>query len=186
MTDTPIIAAVIHRASGGVDDLVSGFALSLIARGWQVKGLVQEMCDNGGGCSITLVDLADGTCYPISQNLGPFSQACSLDPGRMTEAGAVMRRIATEGADLAIFNRFSKLEADGHGFSAEMLDLAVLGIPILTIVPEKHLGAWRNFTGGLGCELEARLGDLENWFLSLNAAGAKPAALTNRIYGGLA
>lgn len=185
MTDTPIIAAVIHRATGGVDDLVSSFALSLIARGWQVKGLVQEMCDNGGACSITLVDLDDGTCYPISQNLGPFSQACSLDPGRMAEAGAVMRRIATEGADLAIFNRFSKLEADGQGFSAEMLDLAMRGIPVLTIVPEKHLEAWRNFTGGLGSELEARPGALENWFLGLNTA-TQPAALSNPIHGGLA
>lgn len=186
MTDTPIIAAVIHRAGGGVDDLVSGFALSLIGRGWQVRGLVQEMSDNRGNCSITLVDLDDGTCYPISQDLGPFSQACSLDPGRMAEAGGVMRRIASEGADLAIFNRFSKLEADGQGFSAEMLDLATRGIPVLTIVPEKHLEAWRKFTGGLGRELEARPGALENWFLGLNATDAQHVPLTNHPHGGMA
>lgn len=180
MADSPIIAAVIHRATNGVDDLISSFALSLIAQGWRVRGLIQEMCDSEHGCSITLVDIDDGICYTISQNLGQLSQACSIDTGNMAEAGAVMRRIAHEGADLAIFNRFSKLEADGQGFSAEMLDLAVRGIPVLTIVPEKHLGAWRNFTGGLGSELEASHSVLENWFLGLNAPASGHPSLTDR------
>lgn len=164
MADHPIIAAIIHRTQGGVDDLIASFALAQIARGRKVRGLVQESSHSGTECSITLVDLDDGTCYPITQRLGPLATSCRLDLAQLAEASCVMRRIAEQGAELAIFNRFSSQEADGRGFVTEMIELAVRGIPVLTIVPERHLAAWREFTGGLGCEVEARHDALEAWF----------------------
>ena len=160
----PAIAAVVRRDNGGVDDLVAGFALSLINRGWWVRGLVQEIHDGIHDGVFSLVDLGNGESYPITQNLGKLSSACRLDPAGIAAASGVMQRIADEGADLAIFNRFSGLEAEGEGFSAEMLSIMSREIPTLTIVPERHPAAWRRFTGGLAVELEDSRSELESWF----------------------
>ena len=73
---------------------------------------------------VVLIDLENEQRYPITQDLGPGSAACALDPGLMADAAQVMRRIADEGADLAIFNRFGALEAEGGGLAAEMLEAA--------------------------------------------------------------
>ena len=64
------------------------------------------------------------------------------------EPEQMLRRIAGEGADLAIFNRFAAMEAGGDGLAAEMLEVMSGDIPVLTVVPPKHLAAWRHFTGG--------------------------------------
>ena len=80
-----------------------------------------------------------------------------------------MRRIAVEGADLAVFNRFGALEAEGGGLAAEMLELMSRGQPVLVIVGERHLDAWRNFTGGLASELPATTDALNRWFREIAA-----------------
>lgn len=161
---SPRIAAVVQPGHKGVDDLISGFALSLINRGCKVRGLVQEASNTEHGCSYRLVDLDDGTSYIISQDLGSESTACCLDPAAIAEASKVMRRINENNTDLAIFNRFGKLESFGSGLSAEMLDLMTRNIPVLTVVTEPYLDAWRHFTGGMAVELPPRLSALEAWF----------------------
>lgn len=165
------IAAVVQRDAGGADELVADFARSLLGQGWRVRGLVQEMRPASRGCAFALVDLDDGRSYPISQELGAGAMACSVDPAGIAEASAVMRRIAEQGADLAVFNRFGGLEAGGEGFRAEMLAVMSRGIPSLCIVPERYLAAWRQFTGGQASELEARREALEEWFFGRTAGG---------------
>jgi hypothetical protein len=160
----PSIAAI--RSCDGVDALIAGFARSLIERGWRVRGLLQEVNDTAHGCAVSLIDLAQGTRYPISQDLGKFSASCRVDPVGIAEASAVMRCAATEGADLVIFNRFAGLEASGQGLAAEMLTIMAEGIPLLTAVSAKHFAAWETFTGGLYSELEPQLAALEHWFIT--------------------
>lgn len=167
----PSIAFV--RSTPGVDDLVARFASLLIGRGWRVRGLVQVTEPSRGHCSLSLVDLDNDTHYPISQELGSQSTACRVDQVGIAEATAVMRRIAAEGADLVIFNRYAGLEAIGQGFSAEMLAVMELGIPVLTTVSGKHTDTWQIFTGGLSRELEPRLEALEKWF-SANRQAQRP------------
>lgn len=166
----PTIAAI--RSRDGVDELIARFARSLTERGWRVRGLLQEVCETGEACSISLIDLAQGTRYPISQELGKFSASCRVDPVGIAEASAVMRRAASEGADLVIFNRFAGLEAIGQGLSAEMLTIMSEGIPLLTTVPDKHFAAWQTFTGGLYSELAPQLAALEQWFATIRQAKA--------------
>lgn len=162
------IGAVVRRDGVDVDALVSEFAKSLSERGWRVRGLVQEMQQEADGCVVSLHDLDSGQIRRITQSLGAHSTSCCVDPNAIADASAVLRKIIAEGADLAIFNRFSKLEADGSGFQAEMLALMAEGIPSLTIVPEKHLAAWREFTGGLASELPASREALERWFFAVD------------------
>jgi hypothetical protein len=166
----PRIAAVVPNGTVDIDALISAFARDLIAQGWRVGGLVQEFLADGPNCEVTLVDVAAGTRYSISQKLGSQSAACRLDPGALAEASIVMRRIADEGADLAIFNRFAAMEAAGDGLAAEMLALMSDDIPVLTVVQQKHLTAWRHFTGGLAAELEPRREVLDSWFFATREA----------------
>lgn len=167
-TPTPTIAAL--RSHEGVDALIADFARALIARGWRVRGLLQEVCDTDHSCNLSLVDLATGTRYSISQDLGKFSASCRVDPVGIAEASAVMRSAAAENPDLVIFNRFAGLEASGQGLAAEMLTIMAEGIPLLTIVSPKHFAAWENLTGGLYTELEPQAAALEAWFLATRQA----------------
>ena len=170
MPDTrpPVIAAIVTRASGEANRLIADFAVRQKAAGWRIRGLIQEQpaCDDG--CRIFVVDLDDGTRYPITQDLGPGAESCGLDPSLIAEASRVMRRIESEGADLAVFNRFGGLEAEGGGFAQEMLSLMAGGIPVLAIVPDRHLAQWREFTGGLSAELPPSATALDAWFFAQN------------------
>lgn len=171
MTSSPIprIAAIVARLPGEADGPVNDFASKLRAQGWRIRGLLQDYRPDCENCQILLADLDDGTLYPISQDLGPGSVSCGLDPTLIAEAGVVMRRIAHEGADLAIFNRFGGLEAEGGGFADEMLQLMSGEIPVLTIVPDRHLTRWREFTGGLALELPPTQSAMLGWFSALRS-----------------
>lgn len=162
------IAAVIPGKQDNFDTLLADFARQLIDSGRQVRGLIQQTRHFETRCEVSLLSLSDGREFPITQDLGAFSTACSLDPAALTEAGALYRQIGnTSPVDLVIFNRFGKLELEGQGFAAEMLDLMSRDIPSLTIVQDKYLDGWRNFTGGLSVELDAQPAALEAWFLAI-------------------
>lgn len=168
--DTLPIAAVVSVVSGDANALIADFATRQLAAGRRVRGLVQELRQCDDGCQVVLIDLDRGDRYRITQDLGPGSTSCGLDPALIAEACGVMRRIAVEGAELAIFNRFGGLEADGGGFAPEMLALMSEGVPVLTIVPVGQLARWREFTGGLGRELPVDPAALDAWFAALPPA----------------
>ena len=117
---------------------------------------------------MVLRDLDDSQRFTISQNLGAGSVSCCVDPRGVVAAGIVLRRALAERADLVVVNRFGELEAAGGGFSAEMLALMAEGIPLLTIVADKHLEAWRHFCGGAALLIPPRLEALEAWFAALH------------------
>ena len=161
---SPTIAALVPADGESADRVLHAFIAGLQRRGLCVRGLAQEMCQTDSGCSVSLIDLANGQRYGISQNLGRQSTSCTVDPQGLAEASIVLRRIAEDGADLAVFNRFSGMEAGGEGFANEMLEILSRDIPTLVIVREKWLPAWREFTGGLACELRPDVAALDGWF----------------------
>lgn len=160
----PTIAALTPADGENADRVLHAFVAGLQRRGLRVRGLAQELCQTDYGCSVSLIDLENGQRYGISQNLGRLSSSCTVDPQGLAEASIVLRRIAEEGADLAVFNRFSGMEAGGEGFANEMLEIMSRDIPTLVIVREKWLPAWRQFTGGLACELRPDVAALDAWF----------------------
>lgn len=172
--DALAIAALVSSQSGDADSVLAAAAAALRAEGWRVRGLLQAFRPGDGNCRIELIDLDDGSRHAITQDLGRGSEACCLDAARLADASAVMRRIAAEGADLAVFNRFGGLEAEGEGFAAEMLELMSAGIPVIAIVPYRHLAAWRIFTGGLATELVAEAGAVEAWFQRVRMRPVSP------------
>lgn len=169
MTVTPTIAALVPADGENADQVLHTFITGLQRRGQRVRGLAQELCQTDNGCSVSLIDLANGQRYGISQNLGSQSTSCTVDPQGLAEASIVLRRITEEGADLAVFNRFSGMEAGGEGFANEMLDIMSRNIPTLVIVREKWLPAWREFTGDLACELRPDVAALDTWFATIGS-----------------
>lgn len=163
----PTIAALVASADDHADRVLHAFIAGLQRDGRRVCGLAQELCRSEHGCSVNLIDVATGQRYGISQNLGRLSASCTVDPQGLAEASIVLRRIAEDGADLAVFNRFSGMEAGGQGFANEMLEIMSRGIPTLVIVREKWLPAWREFTGGLACELPPQEPALAAWFAAV-------------------
>jgi hypothetical protein len=169
--DHPAVAAIVHSRHGSADRVLADFARQLRARGRRVQGVVQEYAarDERGARRKVLVDLEDGSRFPISQDLGAGSVACSLDPGGVAAASGALRRGLAERAELVIANRFGELEAAGGGFAAEMLALMASGVPLLTVVAEKYLPEWRRFTGNAAVELPPQRESLEAWFANLAA-----------------
>lgn len=170
------IAAIVHDRPGAADAVLAEFALRLRKAGWRVRGLVQLA--HGGehaGKRMTLVDLDEpGQRFNISQDLGPGSSGCCLDPTGVAAASGVLRRVLAEGADLAIANRFGTLEASGHGLAGEMLALMAAQVPLLTAVNDRYLEEWRAFTGHAGVELAPCAEALETWFDGLRLPHTAP------------
>lgn len=164
---TPTIAALVPADDEDADRVLHAFVADLQRRGLCVRGLAQEMCATDDGCTVSLIDLENGERYGISQNLGRLSASCTVDPRGLADASVVLRRIVAEGADLAVFNRFSGMEAGGAGFAGEMLEIMSRGIPTLVIVRQKWLPAWREFTGGLACELPPDNTAIAAWFAAV-------------------
>ena len=162
-----LIAAICTSTTGEADDLVFEFATTLKNRGLNIRGLAQQTKHEGATCELLLVDIHSGDTYPITQDLGACSTACRLDTQALSEASIVLRLAQDESPDLVIANRFGKQEAEGRGFAAEMLQLMSMEIPLLTIVQEKYLGNWREFTGGLSLELQPDAKSIQDWFLNL-------------------
>lgn len=167
MEPVPHIAAIVADTNVDADRLLLDFARRLKQSAYRVRGLVQQKRLAESGCQVWLCDADNGESYPISQRLGSHSTSCQIDTAGMADASIVMRRITADNTDLAIFNRFSGLEADGQGFAQEMLSLMSQDIPVITIVSTRHLAAWRHFTGGLACELPADAAALDRWFAAL-------------------
>ncbi|MBX9834950.1 MAG: DUF2478 domain-containing protein [Burkholderiaceae bacterium] len=160
------LAAVVHPDYlGGVDTLLADFCRSLQAQGHCVGGVVQaNRVRPGGGKWMLLQDVRTGEEFSISQDLGAQSQSCCLDPAGVAQASMVLRQALLDRVDVTVANRFGALEAAGAGFSSELLALMADERPLLTLVSEKHLQAWRSFTGGLGYELPPCASALHSWF----------------------
>uniref|UniRef100_UPI003340D058 DUF2478 domain-containing protein n=1 Tax=Castellaniella defragrans TaxID=75697 RepID=UPI003340D058 len=167
--DTPSpIAAIVHTGDGCADGPLLEFVRRLQSQGRVVRGLVASPENALADRSMRAIfDLENGDIYPISQDLGKESRACCLNPGALLAAGVVLRRAIDGGADLVVVNRFGTLEANGGGFSAEMLELMSRGRALLTIVSESYLDAWREFTGGMAVELPPDVGAMLEWFAGI-------------------
>jgi len=161
-TATPHLAAIISDDHVDTDDLLANFAASLKERGWWVRGLVQANVTTANGNQYpAVVDLDSGSSFPLYQSSDSYSPLGSRDG--MADAVAVLKNIVCGGADLVLINRFSAEEAEGKGFAAEMLLLAMSGVPLLTVVPKAHLEAWQAFTGGRSVHIPPQLDLLHDW-----------------------
>lgn len=160
------LAAVIYQPADDVDRLLASFAERLRSDGRRIGGIVQR--NRRGDCGpaklMEVIDLTTGRVIPICQNLGSGSTACKLDLAGLSEAAQAVSRAIAEDVELVIINKFGKTEAQGRGLRAEIADAILVGIPLLTAVPERLYPAWEAFTGGFGTTLLCDGDIVEDWW----------------------
>lgn len=159
------LAALLHPdGQQGLEALLERTARSLRTRGWRVGGRVHHQgCYPNGNKRMVLADLCSEDTFELSQDLGPASRACSLNPQALAQASAVLRQALARGVDLLVINRFGAAEATGQGFAAEFVAAVEAGVPVLTAVAERHMADWERFTGGTHTALPPDEAALAQW-----------------------
>ena len=170
-------AAVLHRGGTAADMLLAEVVAHRQTQGWRVRGLLMTYPQPEAGCAgrMVLVDIASGAPFLVSQPMGSGSTACRGDPQGFAQASGVLRAALADAPDLVVVNRFGALEAEGGGFSAELLELLSEGIPVLTAVNERYLPAWQHFSGG-AVVLPAERAAVDEWLAVVLARDSGPAA----------
>ena len=160
------IAALQGASSAVVQGLLAEFAGRMKADGFRVAGVVEMAADcSAGACGkLAVCDLWTGAIIPISQDLGPGSTACNLDPRGLTEACAAVERAIDWGADLVILSKFGKQEAARGGLSDAFRAAVAAGLPIATAVSPAMADEWLSFAGEFSEFVVAVPGALEAWW----------------------
>ncbi|WP_168797272.1 DUF2478 domain-containing protein [Lampropedia aestuarii] len=188
------LAALVHDGHGIAEPVLQAFVAQLKAQGVRVRGLLQRSeveitsapqfavpglqdGEAGSHCQRTmeLIDIDNGDCYRISQDLGKGSSACCLDSAGVAAASVVLRRALQPAQQqdlpqLLVANRFGKLEVEGTGLRQEMAAAVEAGVPLITAVDQRFLAEWQSFTGDWGVQLQADVGQLHSWWQACQAA----------------
>ena len=142
------IAYTMAPKRGGTDLLLFDVAKRLLPRGIRCCGTVQINTGRAEGpCDMDVRILPDGPVVRISQNLGPASKGCRLDPVALETAVAQVSASLDTGADLLIVNKFGKHEADGRGFREVIAKAIGLDIPVIVGVNTLNLRRFQDFVG---------------------------------------
>lgn len=165
---TPRFAAVLYEGHGSCDALMQAVVEHLKQSPLTVRGLqTWRGKDPEGRLPMLIQDIHTGEVYPISQALGSGSQSCSLNPGALANASAVLRAALADKPDLVIVNRFGNMEAKGQGFAAEMLAIMAEDIPVLTVTSHQYQQQWLAFTGEQGGLLPQSIDTILQWAKTL-------------------
>lgn len=159
---------------GATDALLIGIAQALMAQGVRLAGTVQTNTDRActHHCDMDVHVLPDGPVLRISQDLGPGSTGCRLNPEVLETAVAEVER-RMDGAEMLIVNKFGKHEAEGRGFRTVMAEALSRGLPVLVGVNGLNLPAFRRFAEGFASQLPAEPRAILAW---LDPDRAEPVA----------
>jgi nucleoside-triphosphatase THEP1 len=156
MPDIITITALIYTDSDAADGALRDVAMTLMARGCRLAGLVQHNTVRPGRsrCDMVLEELASGELIGISQDRGPLARGCALDVGQLLGAMQIVRAALDAGPDLVILNKFGKTEAEGAGFRPLIAETIEAGLPLLIAVPWRNIESWRLFAGAMAREID--------------------------------
>ncbi|MGJ5201888.1 DUF2478 domain-containing protein [Bradyrhizobium sp. HKCCYLR20261] len=142
------IVALQGAASSVIQDLLGDLAMRLSTAGLRVSGVIESSADKAKPCkAMMLRSLDDDSVFSISQDLGPGSQACNLDPEGLALACAAVQRSIARGTDVVILSKFGKQEAAGSGLADAFGSAIAAGRPIITAVSPAMMEAWTTFAG---------------------------------------
>ncbi|SFK77449.1 DUF2478 domain-containing protein [Methylocapsa palsarum] len=163
---TSRIAAVRGLRFEPAQPILWQFAQDLKRRGLRVGGVVEfSQCASEGACShLTVRDLISGASISISQDLGPGSTACNLDPYGLAQACANVERAIGDGVDVVVLSKFGKLEAARGGLCDAFRAAILAGLPIITAVSEGLTEDWSRFAGALSDDVAPTMQALDAWW----------------------
>jgi hypothetical protein len=159
------IAVVQGADSATIQQLLAGFAAGWRQRA-RIVGVIEESLGEDCGCTPgQLRNLSDGRSFPIFQDLGPGSQGCALDAAALVSAGEAVRRDIIAGCDLVVLSKFGKFEAEnGSGLMPALVAGIEAGVPVITSVAPKFMGAWERFASPWFDVIPATSPAIEVWW----------------------
>lgn len=160
---TPI-AALIYRGEGD-DELRTLWRAvgQLRDRGFSIKGLLNKTDAQGGKMRDRVCSLTDSREYAIMYDGGCTEDTCKLDPRGLAASSEVIREALQSPPDILVFNKFGHAESEGSGLIGEYVQAVAAGIPVISLLQDKYLPQWREFTDGMGTELENGLQGVLDW-----------------------
>lgn len=156
------IAYLKFEGSENPNQALADLAQDLLDAGWRVIGTTQTNIprQDTHKCDMDVRLLPEGAVIRISQNLGPKSRGCQLDPDALEQAvNETMARM--DQADILIINKFGKHEALGRGFRQAIADAMAKDIPVLVGTNALNLDAFMEFSEGVAQGLSAD--ELAGW-----------------------
>ena len=145
-------AALLYTKDTPNRNALEEFARELIARGWRVGGVVQEVKRHADGykTQVDVVDIATGERFPINQPTREqiANNNCSLDVSTLSQSTSVLRKAIADHVDLLVVEKFGEQEQGGSGMAQEILTAMAEGIPTVVAVPAAVLNTWNQFCGG--------------------------------------
>lgn len=165
----PPLAAIFYPPGWDVEPLLVEVRDRLAARGDLRLGGVLPRSGaplSNGRPEKLLEDLATGDATSISQDLGPGSDECTLDPDGFTRSRLAIAAAIEAGVDLVFVGKFSKQEAAGHGVREEIAAAIIAGLPTLVVLRETQAEAWTAFAGEDFAPLEPRAEAVVAWALA--------------------
>ncbi|HPD92736.1 MAG: DUF2478 domain-containing protein [Rhodobacter sp.] len=168
------LAYTMAPGRGDTDLVLERVAIALAAQGLRCCGTVQinSARADAGPCDMDVRVLPDGAVLRISQDLGPESRGCRLDPAALETAVGLVEPRLKAGADLLIVNKFGKHEAEGRGFRTLIAEAVAMDVAVLVGLNARNLAAFEAFSGGLAVRLPPDVTALTDWG---REAALKPA-----------
>lgn len=160
-----MLGYVVVTGQGDAGPLLREVAARLSKAGVAVAGAVQAQGaeDAQGRCHMELRVLPGTATVRISQELGPLSQGCRLDPDGLERAVAMVERALEAGPEIVIVNKFGKQEGEGRGFRPLIGTALMAGIPVLLAVGQGDLERFLAFAETLAEPLPADPAKLVAW-----------------------
>lgn len=171
------LASVTATGRGATDRLLATVTARLAQDGVRMVGALRAAAPGGGSgpCDSDLRLLPDGPLVRITQDLGAGSGACRMDAGALEDAvGLVTARLAAEGADLVVLNKFGLSEAEGRGFRTLIGEALGRGIPVLIGVPQTHRVAFETFAQDMATDLHPNPDALIAWYRVVAGRALRP------------
>lgn len=159
------LAYTMAPGRGDTDLILSKLVDRLCARDIRCCGTVQINSErtDGGPCDMDVRVLPDGPVLRISQDLGPMSRGCRLDPAALETAVGLVSASLADGADVLIVNKFGKHEAEGRGFRSLFAEAVSIDIPIIVGINALNLPAFEAFAGRMATNLPPDVRAMEAW-----------------------
>ncbi|MCV2865117.1 DUF2478 domain-containing protein [Defluviimonas sp. WL0075] len=167
------IASIMANGRGATDRLLAAVVTRLTGEGVRVLGALRPTGQGAatGHCDSDLWMLPDGPIVRITQDLGAGSTACRMDAGALEGAvGIATARLAAQGADLVVLNKFGLREAEGRGFRTLIAEALDRGVPVLTGLSEPHRAAFDRFAAGMATSLPPEEHAVLTWCRGVVAA----------------
>ena len=174
-----LLASITPTARGAADQMLTYAVNRLGNDGVMVLGALRDFgqSDASEQCDSALRLLPDGPVVRITQELGKGSTACKMDAGALEDAvGIAVARLAAEGADLVVLNKFGLREAEGHGFRPLIANALATGIPVLLGISDTHRAAFDQFADGMATTLTSDEEAILTWCRT--AIAPRPDAAT--------